>query len=311
MITNFEKISWRQILTLIRVINSCTSSNLKTVTRWYLTESTNFEDNLRFIENLGLIRIREGKIITNKTLKYLGEANNESIKKFFVETLFREKNSQVKYFTAFFENFEFINGRHVFICSTKERLKYRGIRNFLIDLGVINFEPQFNGYSLKLKFSKRFPYGKKVLKCNQLQKKLEKEKELGFKAEVQVYKYEKNKFKDHPNVQNNIKHLSLENVLAGYDISSFEMLESKKLNPKYIEVKAVSHNDWKFYWSRNEISRAKEFDKYYYLYLIPVENGKISNPSNWKQIKDPYSKVFLNEHKWEQTVEIMSFTVTH
>jgi len=311
MITNFEKISWKQILTLIKVINSCASLNLKTVTRWYLAETTNFEENLRSIENLRLIKIKDGNIITNKVLEDLSGLNDESIKQFFIKTLFRRNNSQTKYFSVFFENFELINGRYVFICTTKERLKHSGIRNFLIDLGVISFEPQFNGYSFKLRLLKKFTYRKKVLAYNQFQKILEQEEKLGHKAEVQTYKYEKNKFKEYPNIQNKIKHISLENVLAGYDIISFEMLESKKLNSKYIEVKAVSDNDWKFYWSRNEMSKAKELGKNYYLYLIPVENGKVSKSLNWKQIKDPYSEVFSNEHKWEQTVETISFALTN
>jgi len=59
------------------------------------------------------------------------------------------------------------------------------------------------------------------------------------------------------------------------------------------------------------MSKAKELGKNYYLYLIPVENGKVSKSLNWKQIKDPYSEVFSNEHKWEQTVETISFALTN
>ncbi|MBU1270509.1 MAG: hypothetical protein KKA06_07620, partial [Nanoarchaeota archaeon] len=92
MIINFEKISWQQILTLIRVINSCPSLNLKTVTRWYNSESTNFEDTLKFLKNIRVVKLKGDKIIPREALNHTIGLNNESIKQFFIDTLFRKRN---------------------------------------------------------------------------------------------------------------------------------------------------------------------------------------------------------------------------
>ena len=79
--------------------------------------------------------------------------------------------------------------------------------------------------------------------------------------------------------------------------------------PKYIEVKAVSESDLRFYWSKNEINKAKQFGRNYYLYLLPVKNKPESllDISALRQIRDPYHAVFQNKDEWWQEVEVISF----
>ena len=309
MTTNFDKISWQQILTLCKVINSSLSLDLETISRWYNSESTNFKDTLEFLENIEVVKIKNNKLLLNLALKQIIEIDSKSIKQFFIEMLFREESNMVKYFGDFFDSFEPSKDSYKFEPTTQKRLKYSGIRNFLIDLGVLQFEPNNNSYFVRMELATYLSYKNKLFTYDRFEKRIKSEKELGLTAELLIYELEKNKFKNKKHVQKKVRHISLENVMAGYDIRSYEIQKDKRIVPKYVEVKAVSQDDWKFYWSKNEISKAKHLRESYYLYLVPVKNGTSIDVTASLQIKDPYRKVFLNKKKWMQEIETISFLI--
>ncbi len=308
MIINFDKISWQQILILCKVIHSSSSLNIKTIARWYNLESINFQDTLKFLEEVKVIKTKNEKLLPSLALKRVIKLDRESIKQFFIDILFQKKNNLLKYFGEFFNGFEQNQDSYGIVPTTQERLKYSGVRNFLIGLGVLHFEPITNRYFIKKEFATTYLSYKNIT-YDQFEKRINSEKELGLIAELLIYKLEKNKFKKNTYVQKKIRHVSLENVMAGYDIKSYEIRRDGKIIPKYIEVKAVSSDDWKFYWSKNEISKAKCLGESYYLYLIPVKNRKTLEITALRQIKNPYRKVFLNQKHWRQEIEILSFSI--
>ena len=104
-------------------------------------------------------------------------------------------------------------------------------------------------------------------------------------------------------LRNSIEHTAKINVGAGYDIKSYDfLLNDKKQINKFIEVKAVSDVELKFYWSKNEINTAKLFRNKYYLYLLPVIKSGKFDFSKLKMIQNPYNKVFKNKG-WNKIVE--------
>ena len=298
---DFEKISWQQILTLCRLIHLSKSLNLETVTRWYNSESVNFDETFKFLRDIDVIQLKGGKVVPILKLKQEVKLSDESLKQFFIGILFRKESNLSKYFGDFFGSFE---GNERFTPTTNDRLKYSGVRNFLISLGVLRFEQSSNSYILEKKLTSYLSLKNKVFSYQHFKTKTKAESELGLMAEVLIYKLERKKFKNKSGIQKKIRHISLENVMAGYDIKSYEWLKNKKLTPKYIEVKAVSPNDWKFYWSKNEINKARHLGNSYYLYLVPVK--KSPDIAGLFMIRNPYREVFLNKKQWEQEVETVS-----
>lgn len=192
--------------------------------------------------------------------------------------------------------------------NTEQRLKYSGVRNFLISLGAISSITPNGRYIASDKISTYFLDRKKILPYTKFEDRLKANNELGQTAELLILEEEKRKFKDYPELLNEIHHVSLLDVSAGYDIKSFEGLSEKDgWQPKYIEVKAVSKEDFGFYWSKNEIEKAKQFGDKYYLYLLPVEDNSNFNTSELQQIKNPYKVIFQNKDDWRQEVEIIHF----
>src|SRR3989339_352104 len=102
----------------------------------------------------------------------------------------------------------------------------------------------------------------------------------------------------------------LENVLAGYDIKSFENYfdnNSMRIR-RYIEVKAVSLNDFKFYWSKNEMLVAKVYGERYYLYLLPVKSNNVFDFNKLMIVKNPFKNIYLNEFEWKKVEENISIS---
>jgi len=311
MTVDFDKISWQQILILCKVIHQSSSLDLETVARWYNSESINFKNTLALLEDIGVVKIKRDKVIPMVALKQVIKLDSESVRHFFVNVLFRNESHLVKYFGNFFDSFEPSGDSYKVVPTTEERLKYSGIRNFLIGLGALQFEPTTNSYLVIRELATYLSQKNKFFAYDKFEKKIKSEKELGLAAEILVYNLEKSKFKNRESIQKNIRHVSLENVAAGYDIQSYEIIKDNKIVPKYIEVKAVSQDDWKFYWSKNEINKSKSFKESYYLYLVPVKNGSILDIAKLRQIKNPYRKVFFNKKEWTQEIETISFFVNN
>ena len=75
-----------------------------------------------------------------------------------------------------------------------------------------------------------------------------------------------------------------------------------------IEVKAVSLNDYRFYWSKNEMKAARIHGDKYYLYLIPCMGYKKFDLGKMKIIQNPHKSILKNE-SWLCQVESASFSL--
>lgn len=178
--------------------------------------------------------------------------------------------------------------------------KFFAIRN-LLSLSEIIHKSELNKlYKIDITHSNHLKGIFKKVSKEQFQKQLEKQNELGEKAEKYVLDYENNRL----NFSKEIKHIALEDNNAGYDIASFLNEESLEYN-KFIEVKCYSLNNDKFYISKNEKKKSKELGKNYFLYL--VDSNFDSNPLI---IQNPYDSIF-NNAEIVCEVESMSYEISH
>ena len=84
-------------------------------------------------------------------------------------------------------------------------------------------------------------------------------------------------------------------VGAGYDIISFDRQNDKLIPDRFIEVKGSRGNNVKFYWTRNEIEKAKVLGQKYWIYFIRgVETKNESHFTAPVLIQDSYSRVSKN-----------------
>jgi Domain of unknown function (DUF3883) len=303
---DFEKISWRQIMALCDALRASSSFDLATVRRWYNGEANNFEETIKFIADLGIISVSQNKIAISPQFEKC-ISDESAVRRYLIDLIFGKKANLKKYFGDFFARFEQQEGLYQFTPNLQERLRYSGVRNFLISLGVLEFDSRRNRYTAAIEISPYLLDQTRVLPYNDFVRNVRAAEELGLKAELAILDQERKLLKKLPALQKRIRHMSLENVRAGYDILSFEKRSGEEWREKYLEVKAVSPIDWHFYWSRNEMAKAKKFRDAYYLCLVPVSGPNDFNLSEVKLIPDPYKNIFQNRELWIQEIESISF----
>jgi len=167
--------------------------------------------------------------------------------------------------------------------------KYSGVLPLIEYLGLVEYDKNKKIFY----FSEQ---GKSV--CNKPQKTLKEleqdmaaKKERGAEAESYILLLEKKRLKDHQNLSD-IKKISDDDVGAGYDIESFQSINSVSID-KFIEVKSYKNTNT-FYWSINEIKKAKKLSENYV--LVVVNSNKINESSYQpKEIKNPYKFFNMKE----------------
>lgn len=306
----FEKISFKQIKVLSEIFAKSTLRETEFIKEKYLRMSSNFEETVEFLNMIGLI-VKSRNGISQQPLYQSILKKEKETKKFLVDIFIVQKNPFTDYLMEFFSLFKLINQRYELKPNTAQRLKYSGLRNFLIDLGFLSYDSAHKKYVISDEYFLIYSELRKhyQLSLDKFLKIIQKQDKISKAAELEIIKYEKNRLSEFPHLVKKVEHISIKNVLAGYDIKSFTEKVGKSKNPfpRYIEVKAVSLRDCKFFWTRNEIDCAKLYGKNYYLYLVPVLSSNRFDLDNIVIIKNPYLYVYRKKDKWLRKVELIEF----
>jgi hypothetical protein len=98
-----------------------------------------------------------------------------------------------------------------------------------------------------------------------------------------------------------IDHIAIRNVAAGYDIASFNGKNSENKD-RFIEVKAGKSTPIRFFISRNELETAKRLRAQYYIYYVCVKDKTpkdiyvFQDPSEGV-MKDPKFKICIDTYE--------------
>jgi hypothetical protein len=304
---NFSNLNLQKIIVFLETIKTVQSPSISFVTKKFQNTFNGFNDILAFSVMTGIVEILDNKL----KLKYKLPTEKNDFKDFLLKAIFKNTFYRESELERFINCFVVKNKQYWFSADRKIRLKTSGIRNFLIDIGFLGYSEKNDNYFVS---EKGFTYlslilNQKNLTPYELSKKLKSIEELGVLAEQVILKYEKSRLKKFPQLLSQIKHISQGKVNAGYDIQSYTFKSNiTESTPRYIEVKAVSELDNKFYWSRNELAVAENLGNEYYLYLLPVKANKSFDIKNLLIIQNPHKKVFKNKDEWKSEVELISFT---
>ncbi|MFZ2522508.1 MAG: DUF3883 domain-containing protein [Minisyncoccia bacterium] len=284
--SDFKKISLAQIKVLFEVLMNSHGHDISYVKEKYLRGSAFFDETFRFLSVLGIVEN------IDKQLQLSIPANME-VESILLNSLFR-KASKISAIVDYFHNFLLVEDVYTFKPPVQKNLQTSGVRNLLLELDIIEHDISTGNYIVSKKgtpYLKSFLYRTSVLEFEEILRKRDK---LGLKAELAVLAYEHKKLSKYPGLAKQIVHVSRSDVGAGYDIQSFTYADGAP-TLKYIEVKAVSANDFSFFWSINEIEVAKWYRQQYYLYLVPISKGGKINMQKLKIISDPYDYIYKDE----------------
>jgi hypothetical protein len=319
--TDLKKITSKQFLVLSEVLIESSLTQKEFIETKYSKSAINFDETLNFLQELGLLKIIENNIIINNRYKELLKTLADSkkpeplIKQFLIQNILQTKTSFSEHLNQFLSEFQLVNEQYEFTPTSAQRLRYSDVRNLLMDSNMVLIDSTETKYIISDHHFLIYSTWKEESKISpeEFLKSQEKKHELGKKAELFIIEYEKKRLSQYPHLIECIEHTATIDVKAGYDIKSFDDLYDDKNEPlpRFIEVKAVSPWDFKFYWTKNEVDKAKQLDGNYYLYLLPVLSEKDFDINGLKIIKDPYNNVFLDNDGWLRVDEVVSFSLTH
>ena len=192
--------------------------------------------------------------------------------------------------------------------------KYTNFKQLLIDFDVLKYisTEVSSYYVINPDYLNLFKnevlrsYRPRSLSPEELERILELQAQYGIEAELYVLAFENNRL----NNECTLLWVAEYSTSAGYDIASFEDVDSRTYN-RFIEVKSYSGSQPYFHWSRNEIDTAFEKGQIYFLYL--VDRSKINDVSYSPIIiQNPYKAVFESA-EWEKSAEnyLISKKIAH
>jgi hypothetical protein len=303
-------------LSLFEILVTHGTDDIAFLRQRYLERGLHFDASVEFLATLGLFSVSDNAIHLSEDLRselllsFSEHRAEREIISLILHRLLRSGNRFAEIVGDFLGRFQLRENDYRFKPQFEENLALAGVRNFLIELEVIEYDTANSEFvlidpsvSVSLMIHPRRRVGRK-----EHEQILEKRQEIGRLAELEVLRYEQNRLRDFPDFALLIEHTAESDVAAGFDIKSFEADLDEEGNPisRFIEVKAVSPIDFQFHWSRNEIDFAWNCGPRYYLYLLPVLSFRTFDTDGLRIIADPAHCLF-DSPLWSHLEDAYSF----
>lgn len=309
---------------LFQALNSADKQRISDVTQFCTSNiysiSRSINGIISLLDFLSIIEINGDTLILNK--KVFDPKDFKSATEYFQESHFFDcvfkvlhiADSRKYLFNR--DNLKYSHSQNqYYIKSHLIKLDLFPIRNLLLALGFLEQDQtvpdhlfinthfsEFFKLTVIDEFEERSETKKITLK--QLKKSLDQKDEAGKEGELFVLGYEQVRLKEHPNFDK-IERIAETYVNAGYDILSFNDMDSF-IHDRFIEVKSYS-GEIAFYWSKNEVKKAKWLKDKYYLYL--VDRSLMPNSDYVPKIfQNPYKKIFENDI-WKKEIKNWKITI--
>lgn len=315
MTFDLSNIKLQNVIYFAKVLESSQSHDIDIVKKKYSRNGLNFADIIQFCKNINLLKIENNEIkIASKFEKLSSTSENyeSELRNLILSEIFSKhckfKDEVQKYIVSF----EFKSSNIILRPTASFNVKHSGLRNLLIELEFMRLDDQNTTYIIEnnnLIYIEQL-FSKKSISAKHLKHILSKKEEIGLKAEIEIIRFERELLKNHSDLASKIEHTSLSNTSAGYDIKSYTFIDSGKALDKYIEVKAVSISDYRFYLSKNELEKSKIMSMNYFIYLLPVMSKDKFDTNNLLIIQNPYDSIFNDKSNWKMQIENYSFEKT-
>jgi hypothetical protein len=308
----FEGLHEPQISTLLGILLESGIKNSDYIKRRYLERASRFDSTLHFLTEIGAVQNVNGELIINPSFQSLRDPiTTENLTAIIIYRLVGRESLFRSELFDYVNRFRVLNGQVIYRPSVEQRSAESGVRNLLMELGVVRFDSSENQYVLMPENALLAAHARNVglsVSPAEFRYSQRNKEELGFAAEQAIISYERNRIG--PGLVDKINHVALRNIAAGYDIQSISVTESNRILPRYIEVKAVPAQTLRFYWTSNEIRVAEFFSSCYYLYLLPVDKIGDFDFERLRIIADPCSAVLRSSGEWivEDGVLLCSLT---
>lgn len=297
--SEFDGLRHHQVAVLLQVLAESELAAEKHLERRFLERAPRFKETLAFLTGIGAIQNVDGMLSTTSAFETVQLQDPIETQGAVLSLLLHQDSAYRREMLDYIQRFGVVDGTAVYAPSVEARSAESAVRNYLMDLGIVSFDGAKEHYVLRREHSCLYALARRshrMVSPAQLSDQIRAREDIGLRAEKQVLCHERQRvgerFKDQ------VDHVAVRDVTAGYDILSVTVCEDGDVVPRYIEVKAVPPEDYRFYWSANEMDMAQMFGAWYYLYLVPVSTGGGFNIGSLRMLSDPHKAVLGPGSEW-------------
>ena len=292
----YENLRFVHVCVLLDTLSTTRLDRTSHIRRLFTETAEGFDEVVSFLSRLGMI-VSEGQSLR---LGVDWMTSDTSLRRSQVmQRLMSKRNRYRSEIFRFVNQFRVLDGELAYLSSTQNRSAESGVRNFLMDVGIVRHVIGTEKYVLMPEYASVFASARdnaNYVSPLLLEKNAADRSEIGYAAEELIVEYERSRVGS--GYSDRIDHISTRNCAAGYDIRSVSLEGDGKVVPRFIEVKAVSSVSFQFYWSRNEVNVARILSHWYHLYLLPVDRHGHFSIDDLKVIIDPCNTVLPEDSAW-------------
>jgi hypothetical protein len=302
----FEKLEPQNVITLVRLLASLRLPKKPLVRSRYEERGRRFDATLAFLKSIGWVNESAGMLtLTDCSLSSLRWPADITTGRRIIEAILKSRTLYRTQVCRFLTQFESNGDGIVHAPGGETSIQESAIRNFVIALGIVSLRRRTNDYLLQkdaidLWMRAKARHGPSTKK--KLLLKLQERDQLGFDTECAVVEYELRRVGRE--WANEVQHVAREHPLANYDIESVTLVHGKP-NARFIEVKAVSADSFRFFWSKEEVETARALGNSYFLYLVPVDLTRRANLNAMRIVENAYTSVCENPGKWDIESDVL------
>ena len=292
----FECLKIKQVCILLDALQH---SNLKThshIKRVFLEDSQNFNETVDFLYRLSIVGKKKNLLVMNMELPATNAVNFGAS---LLDLILWSRNRYRSEIFRFISCFKVVDAEISYHSPDHKRSSESAVRNFLMEMEVVHYESKTDRYMLADEYV--YLYAKAHDDANKMSPSFisntnAANDEIGYAAEKAIIEFEKERIGR--KLAHHVKHVAKLNVAAGYDVRSITVDNGLSITPRFIEVKAVPKQSFRFYWARNEVAVAEALGHWYYLYLLPVTKNGLFDLQELKVITDPFKEVLGTSTDW-------------
>jgi len=293
----FDGICLRHVAVLLGLLQTSTLTRKAIIEKRYQDHALAFEATLNFLVAIGAVRDSDG-YLRPSNLTSVDSTNETQVGAHVLDMLMGGNSTYRGEALGYLKSFEMKEGEIQYCPPPEARGKHSAVRNLLMELRVVTYDRARDIYRLAPEYFSLYVANvasKPALSLRFFRQMVRDKEDIGLAAEFAVLAYEKERVGKH--YSECVEHTALKNVNAGYDITSVTSDECSLL-PRLIEVKAVSAQDFQFFWSANEVTIASMFAPWYYLYLLPVKRHGEFSMDRLRIIPNPCAVVLAPGGEW-------------
>lgn len=299
----FEGVTVHRVLALVESLQNTHLRTESHVKRIFSENAVCYEEVLSFLIRLQIVQKKDG-VLTLSEEDLPGKTAEP--KSWLLSWLLRTRNKYRSEMFHYLKKYQIEAGEIAYRPLDQDRSRESAVRNFLMEMEAVHQDSEKERYILSSDYVSLYAYAintRPKVSPNSLVNQMEERETLGLAAEIAIMDFERGRLG--PAWVDQIDHVALRNVAAGYDIRSLTLLAEGGSTPRYIEVKAVSPDFYCFHWSKNEVNVAQMFQKSYFLYLLPVKTNVSFDLSSLKIIPDPSQTILKTNSDWIVETDIV------